>query len=83
MFGFSITKLLFTIVAIVVIWQGFKWFGRMQENRELGSQNKKKKTESANAGHDGVEDMVKCATCDTFVSRSTRSCGRADCPYPG
>jgi len=27
-----------------------------------------------------IEDMVRCATCGTYVTASARSCGRTDCP---
>ena len=30
-FGFSLTKLIFTVLVIVVIWKGFKFFGRLQD----------------------------------------------------
>jgi uncharacterized protein len=31
-----------------------------------------------------VEDMVRCIRCGSYVPlRDPRSCGRADCPYPG
>jgi hypothetical protein len=33
---------------------------------------------------DAVEDLVQCKACGDFVpAQGTRSCGRADCPYPG
>jgi len=95
MFGFSITKILFTLAAIVAIWYGFKWFNRMQDNRDAprgrvrGSARPQKRSaprqprETA-ADSDGVEDMIACPTCGDFVTaRGARSCGRGDCPYPG
>ncbi|HVJ53210.1 MAG TPA: hypothetical protein VM689_12145 [Aliidongia sp.] len=27
-----------------------------------------------------VEDMVQCPTCGTYVTASSRACGRPDCP---
>ncbi len=30
-FGFSLTKLIFTVLVIVVVWKGFKFFGRLQD----------------------------------------------------
>ena len=34
MFGFSLTKLLFTAAVIVLIWYGFKWLRRVQDERD-------------------------------------------------
>jgi len=87
MLGFSITKLLFTIGAIAVIWYGFKWVGRMQEQRAAAEKRKPKTARAADksdAGADAIEDMVACSTCGDFVAaKGTRACGRDNCPYPG
>lgn len=83
MFGFfSISKIIFTLVVVVLVWQGFKWLSRRQDNLASGSGGKGG-GESAERPADGVEEMVKCSACGTFVSPSSRSCGRDDCPYPG
>ena len=90
MFGFSLTKLIFTIIAVAIVWQGFKWLGRMND-RPQGSQgsqgrqggndaNKKTKKASAKAN---VEEMVKCEICGTFVAPGAKSCGKDDCPFSG
>jgi hypothetical protein len=34
----------------------------------------------SNAAPRQIEDMTRCATCNTFVTASARSCGRTDCP---
>jgi len=86
MFGFSITKLLFTLVAIIVVWKGFKWYNRLQENRSApvrGDQGSAGQGAEA-AGPSDAEEMVKCAVCETFVSSASAvSCGKDGCPYPG
>lgn len=92
MFGFSLTKLLFTIAAVVIVWQGFKWFNRMQDNRAVDAANRPRRAEQkpssqaprggANTGE--AEEMVKCSVCDTYVSSASAvNCGKANCPYPG
>ena len=90
MFGFSIQKVLFTAVAIFVVWQGFKWYRNSQElkaakreelRRNGGAAKPKAAGEQAKAG---AQEMVKCDVCDTYIaSDATRACGRDDCPYPG
>lgn len=85
MFGFSIAKLLFTIAAIIVAWNGFKWYTRMQENRVTGAGKKPTPRASERTAEQvGAEEMVKCAVCETYVSSSSAvSCGKNGCPYPG
>ena len=85
MFGFSLTKLLFTVAVIVIIWYGFKWLGRVQDMREKEAKDRLKgggQARPADAGD--AETMIKCPTCGTYLSAaSPRSCGKPDCPYPG
>lgn len=86
MFGFSITKLLFTVAVIALVWYGFKWVGRMQVKREHDARERLRRdaAEPTGAGGGDAEEMVKCAVCGAFVAASgARSCGREDCPYPG
>ena len=91
MFGFSITKLLFTIAAVFVVWNGFKWFNRVQENRATSTGGKpargnqgqtSKRDETASAYN--AEEMTKCVACETYLSSASAvSCGKDGCPYPG
>ncbi len=92
MFGFSLTKLLFTLAAIIVVWNGFKWYNRMQEKKAVDAANPQRRAEQKPASHptsagtssSEAEEMVKCAVCETYVSSSSAvSCGKAGCPYPG
>ena len=89
MFGFSLTKLLFTIAAVIVAWNGFKWYTRMQENRAVGksgrSEGKAAAPGPANSGGTvDAEEMVKCTVYETYVSSTSAvSCGKNGCPYPG
>jgi len=87
MFGFSLTKLLFTIAAVIVAWNGFKWYTRMQERRAAGVGDKKPRPQAgSSAGNPTIEaeDMVKCPVCETYVSQASAvSCGKDGCPYPG
>lgn len=95
MFGFSLPKLLFTALAIAVIWYGFKWVARMQEDRKLRDRQDAKLNRGKRAGSaprsasrqdddDDVEVMVKCAVCGDYVSKgAATNCGRQGCPYPG
>jgi len=94
MFGFSLQKLIFTGLVIVVVIYGFKAISRLQERRNAAENNRggadsggRVKAQSAGPvaqPEQGTEDMVACRVCGTFVAANgTRSCGREDCPYPG
>ena len=94
MFGFSLQKLIFTALVIVVVIYGFKAVARLQERRnaagnggaggDAGSPAKTQNRPTKATSDPSAEDMVACRVCGTFVSASgTRSCGREDCPYPG
>ena len=87
MFGFSITKLIFTVVVIAAVWYGFKWLER------LGKERRGKLDASGGARGAGGEgrrpveqtaEMEKCRVCGIYVAvDGAGSCGRSDCPYRG
>ncbi|MFQ5985476.1 MAG: hypothetical protein ACE5LL_08170 [Alphaproteobacteria bacterium] len=88
MFGFSLTKLLVTIAAIVLIWYGFKVIGRHDRARKARLKQERtaarRGTGETGAPMRQADDMVKCPACGTYVSATGASaCGREDCPYPG
>jgi len=93
MLGFSIQKLLFTVAVVAAVWYGFKWLGRMKRMHDRETRDRLRRESrgggSAPAGPSegaaaDAEDMVECAVCGAFVpARGAKSCGRADCPYPG
>jgi hypothetical protein len=80
MFGFSLTKLLFTAAVIAAIWYGYKWVGRIQSMRAAED---KLDGNRPRPGPAVVEDMICCPACDSFVAKGAASCGREDCPYLG
>lgn len=86
MFGFSLTKLLFTIAAIAAVWYGFKWMGRVQAKRDSARIRQEAEDKAGGGGRRGeipnAEEMIKCATCGIYIAADgAGSCGRADCPY--
>ncbi|MGH6660831.1 MAG: hypothetical protein ACREB6_04780 [Rhodospirillales bacterium] len=84
MFGFSLTKLLFTAAVIVLIWYGFKWLRRVQDERERQDRERLKGGSTRAHGDPDAETMIKCPTCGTYLAAGApKSCGEADCPYPG
>ncbi len=84
MFGFSLPKLLVLAAMIFIVWQGFKYLQRRQEVQDKNKHEQIKKAREETQGTpDPVEEMVRCAVCETFVAGDNpKSCGRSDCPYP-
>ncbi len=86
----TLPKILFTLAVIIIVWQGYKWLGRMQTRRNAiaretarGSGRGGRATAAAAAPAE-VEDMVECTVCGAFVpARGAVACGRGECPYPG
>ena len=91
MFGLSLTKILFTVVAVLAVWYGYRWMARVQARRraELDEHMRRemrqaKQGPGRSGGTTKAEDLVFCEPCESYVrARGARSCGRPDCPYPG
>jgi len=65
-FGFSLPKLLFTVLIIGAVWYGFKLLGRGGGRGEEQAAN----------------DTIRCKECGAFVSaESPENCGKTDCPF--
>ena len=89
MFGFSLSKLLFTVAAILVVWYGFKWVGRLQNQRAKPRRSVRQGPARSRANPipepaNDTQDMIQCPICGDFVpGQGMRNCGREKCPYPG
>jgi hypothetical protein len=83
MFGFSPTKILFTVILIAAVWYGFKIIGRIGAGKGAADEQVTKKDASAQEKKDAsAQDMKKCPVCDAYVSAAApANCGREDCPY--
>ena len=91
MFGFSLQKLLVLAAVIALVWYGFKFVGRLQDQRKadggLGARaaRRPKRRGSAPATEpraQDAEDMVACTVCQAYVQvRGATRCDRSDCPY--
>ncbi len=88
MFGFSFYKLLVLVAVIAVVWYGFKFIGRLQDQRQADAKLRDSAGRRPSArgaddpGTPASEDMVACPVCQTYVTaRNAASCGRTDCPY--
>ncbi len=79
MFGFSLSKLLFTIAVAVIVWQGYKWIGRLRNQRDrLRSRHGSPRSGGA------AENMIECPLCESYVAAvGATACDRDGCPYSG
>ena len=91
MFGFSLQKLLVLAAVIALVWYGFKFVGRLQDQRRaeggLGARapRRPKRRGGASTAEPTVqdaEDIVACPVCQAYVqARGMTRCDRSDCPY--
>ncbi len=91
MFGFSLQKLLVLAAVIALVWYGFKFLGRLQDQRKAGAglgprPPRRSKTRGRAAAAEprvqDAEDMVACPVCQAYVqARGATPCDRSDCPY--
>ncbi len=89
MFGLSLTKIIFTIAVVVLVWNAFKYFTRLQDRRaarervEKQGQNASQPGSQSKGDKAGIEEMAECQVCGAYVARGAKSCGRDDCPFVG
>ncbi len=91
MFGFSLQKFLVLAAVIALVWYGFKYVGRLQDQRKAGgglgarAGRRPKRRGGGSAAEPKtaeVEDMVVCPVCQAYVqARGASRCDRSDCPY--
>jgi len=75
----SFSKILVLIAIIALVWVAFRVVGRLDQARK---QQARTPRPSGSESRRGVEEMVECKRCGTYVpARGASSCGRADCPY--
>jgi uncharacterized protein len=86
---FSFSKLLVLVAVIAAVWFGFKYVSRLQYQREKTAEARDRVERrrdgdpvDARKGREKAQDMVPCPACGAYVApKSTRNCGRPDCPY--
>ncbi len=81
-------KLVFTLLAVVVVWVAFKYWDRMLRQRP-GDRPLPRRSAAARrrrpAPREGaVFETEQCPVCGSYVAASGAAhCGRPDCPYGG
>jgi len=92
MFGFSLSKALFTILVVVVVWGAFKYYSRafgddsrggrpsLREKVERAAQDAVRKRmgeQEARSSSGQTEDLVRCPNCGAYRPQGTA----CDCGY--
>ena len=87
----SIQKLLLLAAILGAVWYGFKFVGRLKDERDAAAKkrgeparqsNPWKGRQAASSQVPEAEEMVQCPVCKTYVAaKGAASCGRPDCPY--
>lgn len=73
-----LSKILLTVVIILLVIHGFRWLGATQPQPPADDPNR----DTGRSDTPLIDDMEQCSVCDTWVTQSDRqSCGRKDCPY--
>ncbi len=69
-------KILLLAVVVAIVWYGFKFVGRLDQQR------KQKIARDNEAARNGVADTVQCPVCEAYIATDIKSdCGKPDCPY--
>jgi hypothetical protein len=63
--GLSLTKILFTILILVVVWKGFALIGRLARERELRAV-RHKGGGRARGRAPGTIELIECARCGAY-----------------
>lgn len=80
-------KFLLTVVAVVAVWLGFKYYARFVVGPGRRRAMPRPQPAVPNASQDQrpagpVEDMTPCAVCGAYIPvRGAARCGRHDCPF--
>ena len=87
----SIQKLLLLAAILGAVWYGFKFIGRLKDERDAAAKRRGEEPRQSNpwnrqkaASSEALEteEMVQCPACKTYVAAKGAShCGRTDCPY--
>jgi hypothetical protein len=82
MLGLSVGKFLLLLLLIGVVWAGFRHMGRIQAVQRALREEMERRRQSQKPRIVEAEDLVKCATCGSYVAaRGATACGRPDCPW--
>lgn len=65
-------KILLLAAAIAIVWYGFKFVGRLNQQRQ----------QKIAKNDDGVAETVQCPVCEAYIAADIKGdCGKAGCPY--
>lgn len=88
MLGFSLTKLLFTVAVVVLVWVVARHAGRILRGGQMGENRADRvrraaesvtRARTARADEPPTVDLIQCPSCGNYIARgSTCNCGYKD-----
>jgi hypothetical protein len=89
----GLPKILVLVIIIVVIWQAFKFIGRVQKARIAEAQARVREAKAQAHGQrqaraqpsagraTTVAETRQCRVCGAYVAQGTGACGKPGCPF--
>ena len=81
MFGLSLTKILFTLLVVGLVWYAFRRLNRPLMPGANRRWFRRRADEPAREAR--IEDMVQCRLCGDYLATGAGACGREGCPRAG
>ncbi len=80
MFTMSFSKILLTVLVVVVAWRGYRMLQQVQERLAAANQRPAAPA-SASASSVKATDLVECVRCGLFVPNGTICRSREECRF--
>ena len=88
----GLPKILVLITIIVVVWQAFKFIGRVQKARIAEAQARVREAQAqargqrqarsqGSPGRGAVAETRECRVCGAYVAQGMGACGKPGCPF--
>jgi membrane protein implicated in regulation of membrane protease activity len=76
MFGISFWKVVVLVAVIAIVWFGYRWFQRWDQERERLATARTKQ-----GGREVAEELIACRVCGAYVpAKGFTPCGKPNCP---
>lgn len=66
MFGLSLSKILFTILVIVIVWKGFALVSRLARERQAALAERARTRPAAGRQRGDTVELVRCRRCGAY-----------------
>jgi hypothetical protein len=80
MFGLTLSKILLTVLIIVLVWRGLRLYQQFQSRLTAGNGRRAPAAPRGGAVPEAT-DLVECPRCGTFVPNGTICRSREECRF--